>query len=117
MAKLYKFHKKDINRYRKVYRYIRKKPVYEYCSGAAFEMVAGYVDFTILQGGGPITLVYPQGTNFKNIPVVTATSVDYFSDNSANVNVFITSVTVNEVQVSVSAPFHGRVHLMIVGQD
>lgn len=115
MAKLYKFHKKDINRYRKVYRYIRKKPIFEFCSDSGFEMVAGYVDFN--DTAGPVTLVFPTGTSFKNVPVVTATSVDYFSDSSANVNVFITSITANEVQVSVSAPFHGRVHLMIVGQD
>ena len=116
MAKLYKFHKKDINRFRKVYRYIRKKPIFEFCSDAGFEMVAGYVDF---DGSSTttVTLVYPTGTSFKNVPIVTATSVDYYSDSSANVNVFITSVSATQVQVSVSAPFHGRVHLMIVGQD
>ena len=115
MGKTYKFHKKDINRYRKIYRYIRKKPVYEYCSDAAFEMVAGYVDF--VDEAGPKTYTYPAGTSFTNVPVVTATSVDNIPNDSADVNVFVTSVSQTTAQFSVSAPFTGRVHFIIVGQD
>ena len=52
MAKVFKFTRKDKNRYRKVYRFIRKKPVYEYCSDEEFEMIAGYVEFTNSSGPG-----------------------------------------------------------------
>ena len=45
MSKVYNFTRKDKNRFRKVYRYIRKKPVYEYCTDSAFGMIAGYLDF------------------------------------------------------------------------
>tara|TARA_Y100001970_G_C13589198_1_gene534670 strand:- start:111 stop:458 length:348 start_codon:yes stop_codon:yes gene_type:complete len=115
MGKTYKFHKKDINRYRKVYRYIRKKPVFEFCSGGAFEMIAGYIDF--VDEAGPKSYTYPAGTDFTKTPVATATSVDNISNGSANVNVFIESITKTTLQVSVSAPFTGRVHFIIVGQD
>ena len=46
MPTVYSFTRKDKNRYRKVYRFIRKKPVYEYCSNEEFEMIAGYLTFT-----------------------------------------------------------------------
>ena len=45
MAKVHRFRKRDRNRYRKVYRYIRKRPSFEFCSNAEFEMIAGFVDF------------------------------------------------------------------------
>jgi hypothetical protein len=45
------------------------------------------------------------------------TSVDSESNNTANVNAFVTSITNTAVQISVSAPFTGRVHFIIVGQD
>jgi len=115
MSKVYKFTRKDKNRYRKVYRYIRKKPVYEYCANEEFEMIAGYVDF--INSDGPETYTYPSTVSFTNVPVVTVTSVDSESNNQANVNAYITSITTTALNISVSAPFTGRVHFIIVGQD
>lgn len=115
MSKLYKFTQKDKNRYRKVYRFIRKKPVYEYCSDEEFKMIAGYVVFT--NSSGPVTYTFPLTSSFVNVPVVTVTSVDSENNGQANVNAFITSITTTNVQISVSANFTGRVHFMIVGQD
>ncbi len=115
MSKLYKFHRKNKNRYRKVYRYIRKKPVYEYCSNEEFKMLAGYVDF--VNTPGPVTYTYPADANFVAVPVITVTSVDSESNDQANVNAFVTAITNEIVQISVSANFTGRVHFVIVGQD
>lgn len=115
MSKVYKFTRKDKNRYRKVYRYIRKKPVYEYCSNEEFEMIAGYVDF--INSDGPETYVFPATISFTKIPVVTVTSVDSVGNDQANVNAYVTSINTSQVRISVSAPFTGRVHFIIVGQD
>lgn len=115
MAKVYKFTRKDKNRYRKVYRFIRKKPSYEYCSSSEFEMIAGYVDFQ--NSDGPETYTFPATISFSQIPVVTVTSVDSESNDQANVNAYVTSINTSQVRISVSAPFTGRVHFIIVGQD
>ena len=115
MGKLYKFDRRDMNRYRKVYRYIRKRPIYEYCSNDEFEMIAGSVDF--VDEAGPKTYTYPATIIFTAVPIITVTSVDSESNNQANVNAFVTSITNTEVQISVSANFTGKVHFIIVGQD
>ena len=115
MAKVFKFTRKDKNRYRKVYRFIRKKPVYEYCSSEEFEMIAGFVEFA--NASGPVTYTFPSTIIFSNVPVVTVTSVDSENNNQANVNAYVTSITTTAVQISVSAPFTGRVHFIVVSQD
>jgi len=115
MSKVFKFTRKDKNRYRKVYRFIRKKPVYEYCSDEEFEMIAGYLDFA--NSAGEETYTYPSTISFTNVPVVTVTSVDSEGNNQANVNAFVTSISTTSLGISVSAPFTGRVHFIIVGQD
>ena len=115
MAKVFNFTRKDKNRYRKVYRYIRKKPSYEYCSSGEFEMIAGYVDFS--NTDGPVTYNYPSTISFTAVPVATITSVDSESNDQANVNVYISIISSTQLKISSSAPFTGRVHFIIVGQD
>jgi hypothetical protein len=115
MAKVFKFTRKDRNRFRKVYRYIRKKPVYEFCSDRELKMIAGAVDFENTEG--PVTYTYPLTVTFANVPVITVTSVDSLSNDQADVNAFITSITTTEAQISVSAPFSGKVHFIIMSQD
>ena len=115
MAKVYKFIKKDKNRFRKVYRYIRKKPVFEYVSSSEFEMIGGYVDFT--NTAGPVTYVYPSTITFTSIPIATVTAVDSANNNQANVNAYITAISTTQISIAVSSEFTGRVHFTIVGQD
>ena len=114
MAKLYKFDIKDMNRYRKVYRYIRKKPFNSYCSDVGFELIAGALDFT---NSDSETYTFPKATTFINVPIVTVTAVDSASNDQADVNAFVTSVTNELVTISVSSPFIGQVHFIIVSQD
>lgn len=115
MAKVYKFKRKDRNRYRKVYRYIRKKPSYEYCTSQEFELVAGFVTFSHA-GATSQTYTYPSTVDFTNVPVITVTAVETDPD-GPDVNAFVTSITVDQVVIEVSAPFTGQVHFVIVGQD
>ena len=115
MAKTYTFTKKDKNRFRKTYRYIRRKPVEQYCSSSDFKLIVGEVVFT--NTSGPVTYTYPSTVSYSNVPIVTAISYDSESNNSANVNIFITSITTNAVQFESSAPFTGKVHFHIYSQD
>ena len=115
MAKTYKFTKKDKNRYRKVYRYIKRKPSIQYCSDSDFKLVVGDVDFN--NTSGPVTFNFPTTVSYTNIPIITAISYDSENNSSANVNIFITSLTTTAVQFESSAPFTGKVHFHIISQD
>tara|TARA_B100000287_G_C20605020_1_gene769683 strand:- start:213 stop:569 length:357 start_codon:yes stop_codon:yes gene_type:complete len=118
MAKAYIFKVRNANRFRKIYNYIRKKPINQYYSDDPFTMVVGDVTFTA--SSGPVTFTYTTADptlNFTNVPVVTAISVDSIPNNSANVNVFVTSVTTTAVQFEASAPFTGKVNFQIISQD
>lgn len=118
MAKAFIFKKKDANRFRKIYNYIRKKPVDQYISESGFTMLVGDVDFD--NTSGPVTFTYTTADpsiSFANAPIITALSVDNLSNNSANVNIFITSVTITAVTFEASAPFSGKVNFQIVSQD
>ena len=115
MAKVVKFHRRDRNRFRKVYRYIRKKPHFEYCTNRDFEMIAGFVTFS--NTSGPVTYTFPLTVNFTNVPAIVVTSVDSLSNDQANVNAYVEEITRNNAKISVSANFNGRVHFIIMGLD
>lgn len=118
MGKAHIFKKRDANRFRKIYNYIRRKPVDQFISSTGFTMIVGDVDFT--NTSGPVTFVYTTAdplVSFSNVPVVTALSVDNLSNNSANVNIFITAVTTTQVTFESSAPFSGKVNFQVISQD
>jgi len=99
------FKKKDKNRYRKVYPYIRKAPVYEYCSDIPVEIEVGEIIFTNTDTG-----TYNFTSTFLSVPMITAISYDSESNNQANVNIYIESVNRNTVVIKSSAAFTGKVH-------
>jgi hypothetical protein len=115
MSKTYTFTKKDANRLRKVYRYIRKKPKFIFTSNDDFKLIVGEVDFT--NQSGPVTYTYPSNIVYLNIPIITAISFDSNNNNSADVSIFITSITTTAAQFESSAPFTGKVHFHIYSQD
>ena len=115
MAKTYVFTKRDKNRYKKVYNFIKRKPIDQYCSDGDFKLIVGEVDFN--NSSGPVIYTFPPTVIYKAIPVVTAISHDSENNDSANVNVFITSLTTSAVSFSSSAPFTGKVHFHIYSQD
>ena len=118
MAKAHIFKKRDANRYRKIYSYIRKKPIDQFVSETGFKMIVGDVTFT--NTSGPVTFTYTSADptiTFSNAPIVTAVTVDSLSNSSANVNVFITSITTTAVVFETSAPFTGKVNFQVISQD
>jgi len=106
------FKKRDKQRYRKVYPYIRKQPVWELCSDQAVEIEVGSVAFVGTDRGS-----HTFTTSFINVPVITAISVDTSSTGTADVNVYVTSVTTTSVAFKTSAPFTGTVdfHAIRIG--
>jgi len=118
MSKAHIFKKRDANRYRKIYSYIRRKPVDQFVSDTGFTMLTGEVEF--VNTSGPVSLTYTSIDHeivFQNIPSITAISVDDLSNDTANVNIFITAITTTSVTFESSAPFTGKVNFQIVSQD
>lgn len=101
-----KFKKHDKNRFRKVYPYLRVRPINTYCADKEVVMEVGSVTFS--NSTGPETHTFTE--SFTSSPTVTAISVDSESNNTADVNVFIDSVSKTAVQISVSQNFTGTVH-------
>jgi len=106
------FKRKDKNRYRKVYPYIRKQPVYEYCASGAFEMEVGEISYSSSDTG-----TYTFTTAWTSIPHITAVSYDSASNGTADVNVYISSVSLTSVTIKTSAPFTGKVHFHAIRVD
>ena len=96
---------RDNNRFRKIYRYIRRKPsLTEDASNVIVESTK--ITFTNTSSGS-----HTFTKTFTSAPYVTATAYDSAGNESANVNVFITAVSTTAVTIETSAPFTGEVHI------
>jgi hypothetical protein len=99
------FKKRDMNRFRKVYPYIRKLPVYEYCSDSPMDIEVGEVTFTATDTGS-----YTFTSTFITVPTITAISYDSTGGGGADVNIFIDTLSTTSVTFKSSAAFTGKVH-------
>ena len=107
-----KFKKRDLNRFRKIYPYIRRSPVWAYCADKAVTIEIGSITFTDANSG---THTFTE--TFDDIPTCTAVACDSEGNSSADVNVFIDSVTKTSLTISTSNNFTGKVefHAILVG--
>ena len=96
---------RDNNRFRKIYRYIRRKPNE---SGGDANVI---VESTKIIFTNVDNREHTFTKSFTSAPFVTATAFDSQGNESANVNVFITAVSTTAVTVRTSAPFTGEVHI------
>jgi hypothetical protein len=106
------YKKRDLNRFTKVYPYVRFPPrfVYEYDSiqgGTSVE--AGKINFVDAETG-----TYSFTSTYASVPSVTITSVDTVGNFQTNVSLTITAITTTSVTVSSSAKFTGQVHVHVV---
>ena len=99
------FKKRDLNRYRKVYPYIRRKPVTTFISENETVMEVGSVTFSDANTGEHVFK-----ENFGSAPYVTAISIDTESNNQADVNIFVRSVSTSSVIFESSQTFTGKIH-------
>lgn len=95
--------RRDYNRYRKIYPFIRKKPFFITEADVTFESSKATVS-----ASDQVTITFT--TNFTSAPYVTATAYDSESNDEANVNAYIISVTKTQVTIGFSASFTGEVH-------
>ena len=96
---------RDYNRFRKIYRYIRRRPSNDTETGAADVIVESTQRTFANQSSKTHTFT----KSFTSVPFVTATPFD--SDGSATVNIVITAVTTATVTLETSAPFTGTIHI------
>ena len=99
---------RDKNRYRKVYNFIRRKPVLEGVSDDVL-IESGDVTFTATDEA-----TYTFTKVFSSAPYVTATAYDSETNDEANVNVYIKSVSTTAVTFGTSAAFTGKVHFQAI---
>jgi len=104
-----KFVKKDKNRFRKVYPYIRARPRNQFCSDKEVIIEIGSVSFD-----NDEYVDYTFDQKYTSAPIITAISVDSESNNQADVNIFISSVSTTSVRINASQQFIGTVHFHII---
>jgi len=101
--------KKNKNAFKKVYPYVRRRPIYTY--ELENETV---IETVILTFSNESTKTYVFDEVFSSAPTVTAISAENEAGDNANVNVFVSSVTTSECTINTSDEFSGYVHIQIM---
>ena len=101
-----KFKKRDMNRYRKVYPYLRKSPKYKLVSDKRVQIEVGQISIDDAAEG---TFTFQE--DFEGQPFVSVTAVDSLANDSADVNVFVKTVNTKTVTIGTSQNFTGLVHI------
>ena len=98
----------DLNRFRKIYSFIRVKPSPQQ---GVTEVIAesGEIIFT-----NSDSQTHTFTKTFTSAPYVTATAFDSAGNEDANVNVFITAISTSSVTIKTSATFTGKVHFQAI---
>jgi hypothetical protein len=101
--------KRDKNRFRKTYPYLRRKPVLETVLGGTSnveDIEVGIINYNKTDVGS-----HTFTTSFTSVPTITAIVVETAGGSPANVNVYVELVDLGSVQIRVSdASFVGSVH-------
>tara|TARA_Y100000310_G_scaffold76637_1_gene73136 strand:- start:1243 stop:1581 length:339 start_codon:yes stop_codon:yes gene_type:complete len=100
-----KLKKRDLQRYRKIYPYIRRQPKYAFLSDKQAQMEVGSIPFTNASSGTYIFKEY-----FQSVPYISAISYDSEVNGSADVNIFVKSISTTQVVIEASQQFTGKVH-------
>lgn len=103
---------RDQNRFRKVYRYIRKKPVPKTCVTSE-ELVEIQWERGIVTFNNQDSKTVDFVTCFTSAPAIIATPAES-TDNNGNVMVFATDVSLETVTFRTSALFTGKVHFQAI---
>lgn len=95
--------RKNLNRFKKVYPLIRRKPIYQSGGDVTYESGSALVS-----ASDTVTITFT--TSFTSAPHVTATAYDSATNGEANVNAYIISVSTASVTIGFSASFTGSVN-------
>ena len=99
----------DLNRFRKVYTEKRTKKSDMLLASSAFVIESGVIEFS-----NSFSENYFWEGPFTSAPTVIVTPVDSVSNNEANVNVFVSSITTVGMVVESSQTFTGQVNFQII---
>ncbi len=97
----------DQNRYRKIYRYIRKKPVPLNCAGSDISVFTWGSYFVEFDNQTSVTHSFP--CCYATPPAVIATTVSK-NNSLSNFNVFVSSVTASQCTFETSGYYTGYVY-------
>jgi len=100
-----KWKKRDKNRFRKTYGYLRQRKMFEYAGPDPTTIEVGQVSFAGASQGDHTWI-----ESFDSAPYVTAVAVDSSGNHTANVNVYVYAVTTTSVIFRTSQTFTGTVH-------
>jgi len=104
-----KFRQRDKNRFRKIYPFLKRKPVTETILVGSANIEVGVIDYANTDTGE-----HSWTSTFTSVPTVTATAIED-GTTSANVNVYIELVDLTKVRIRVSdSNFVGKVHLQAI---
>ncbi len=120
------FKKRDLNRWKKTYPFVKRTPRWAYFSDMGFQMEVGGVNFTFDDDPPNKTFVfacpYPEPPAFP--PVVTAVAVNATYDETTglwtqttpqpNVNVSVFNTCHTQTELHLSNTFHGSVMLHVI---
>ena len=104
-----KLKRRDINRFRKVYPYLRRRPVYSFVSDEELVVEVGKITFS-----NSSSETYTFSEIYGSAPTITAIAVDSEDNGTADVNVFITSLSTTSVTFESSSTFTGQVHFQVI---
>ena len=96
---------RDLNRYRKVYPYLRRRPQYKWVTEDEVILEIGEISFS-----NDTVQTYQLKEPFNSAPIVTVTAVDTTEAGTADVNVFITAISTTAITFRTSDNFSGKVH-------
>jgi len=101
--------KKNKNAFKKVYPYVRRRPVYTY--ELDNETI---IETTVLEFEGESKKIYTYEGIFISEPTVTAIAAENSSGDNANVNLVVSAVTTTTCTIEASDEFTGYAHVQII---
>lgn len=95
----------DLQRYKKTYPFLRREPRSHYITDRPMQIETAEVSFS-----GSDQLTYTFTSVFTSIPKVTVTPVGA----SADVNIFVSTISSTSVSIQASAPNNFSVHIHVI---
>ena len=101
----------DLNRFRKTYVSISKRKKKDNILLASSPLIieAGFIEFS-----NSFSENYIWSSVFTSVPAIIVTPVDSASNNEANVNVFVSNISLTGMTVKSSQTFTGQVNFQII---
>ncbi len=98
---------RDRQRAKKTYPFIRVPPRIFVDAG---DFSQSFIEVGVVSFANESSKTYTFAHSFPSVPTVVITAVDSVPNGQANVNTYISSVSIGSVTFETSAPFTGQIH-------